>query len=68
MLFRSALLRRAATAFSIAYDVHGTVVQHSALVSAVTPNGRIAVQWPFGTPPSAIEQGLQMLLAAVAPA
>ena len=60
-------LRKVATAFSVAYEVHGTDVQHSALVSAVTPNGRIAVQWPSGTPVPAIAADLQMLLAAVSP-
>lgn len=62
-----AQLRKVATAFSVAYEVNGTDVQHSALVSAVTPNGRVAVQWPSGTPVATIASDLSLLLNAVSP-
>ena len=62
-----AQLRKAATAFSVAYSADGDDVQHSSLVSAVTPNGRIAVQWPFGTTVSVISADLALLLNAVSP-
>ena len=60
-------LRAVATAFSAAYEVQGTDVTHTSNVAAVTPNGRVAVLWQFGTPVETIASGLGMLLTAVTP-
>ena len=64
-----AALRAVATAFSAAYDVRrgdgGDVeVLHTDFVYAVDADGRVVVQWPYGTPTADITADLGAILAA----
>jgi protein SCO1/2 len=63
----AALLREVADIYGADYDVtkreDGVVeVAHSAFVYAVDPQGRIVVQWAFGTPPEDMVNDLRYLL------
>ena len=68
-----AALRRVADAFSAAYEITEGAdgepqVNHTTFVYAVGPDGRIIVQWPFGTPTATIAADLQLALSAIASA
>jgi protein SCO1/2 len=63
------LLRRVARAFGADYGVarrpDGTVdVMHTAFVYAVDDQGRLRMQWAFGTPADALHRDIRSLLAA----
>lgn len=56
-----------AAAYEVTKDADGEVqVIHSAFTYAIGPDGRLLVQWPFGTPPDVIDQDLRVALDAVA--
>ena len=66
----AAELKRVADGFSAAYSVEesadgGIDVTHTGFLTAVDPDGRIIVQWPFGTPQAAVEHDLELILAAI---
>ena len=56
-----------AAAYEVTKDANGKVqVIHSAFTYAIGPDGRLLVQWPFGTPTDVIDQDLRVALDAVA--
>lgn len=56
-----------AAAYEVKKDANGKVqVIHSAFTYAIGPDGRLLVQWPFGTPTDVIDEDLRVALDAVA--